>query len=270
MTEEPLALSALTLIGMFWITFKINAQLALLSLVVVPFLYYSVGYYMTHIQERLRKVKGMEAESLSIIHEAISMMRVIVAFGRERFEHGRFRRQGERAVDQRVKVTVRQTAFSLFVNTTTAAGTALVLGFGVYQILQGRMTGGELLVVLSYVASIYQPLEAISTTVGSLSDRFVSLEMAFSVLDTEPEIRDAPGARAMLRGDARQEFALRFVRVEPFVIPKKSLTGDNTERVDTRVLQVIYAVEDTTRRLFVGQQVDVFVEEGMTPAVARR
>ncbi|MGH7589227.1 MAG: ABC transporter ATP-binding protein [Gemmatimonadota bacterium] len=194
MTVQPLVQSALTLIGMFYITFKINAQLALLSLVVVPFLYYSVGYYMTHIQERLRRVKAMEGESLSIVHEAVSMMRVIVAFGREKFEHRKFRDQGEEAVNERVKVTVRQTAFSLFVNTTTAAGTALVLGFGVYQILQGRMTGGDLLVVLSYVASIYGPLEAISTTVGSFSDRFMSLEIAFDLLDTEPEIKDAPDA----------------------------------------------------------------------------
>jgi multidrug resistance efflux pump len=75
--------------------------------------------------------------------------------------------------------------------------------------------------------------------------------------------RFSPGspARAMLRGDPRQEFPLRFVRVEPYVIPKKSLTGDNTERVDTRVLQVIYAVESSSdRKLYVGQQLDVYVE----------
>jgi ABC-type multidrug transport system fused ATPase/permease subunit len=182
---------------MFWITFKINSQLALLSLVVIPFLYYSVGYYMTHIQDRLRKVRAMEGQSLSIVHEAVSMMRVIVAFGREKFEHQRFRKQGEEAVRERVKVTIRQTGFSLFVNTTTATGTALVLGFGVYQILQGRMTGGDLLVVLTYVGSIYSPLEAISTTIGSLQNRFVSLEIAFKLLDTEPEIKDAPDAVAI-------------------------------------------------------------------------
>jgi ABC-type multidrug transport system fused ATPase/permease subunit len=194
MMIQPLALAALTLVGMFWITFAINAPLALISLVIVPFLYWSVGYYMKHIQERLRRVKGMEGESLSIIHEAISMMKVIVAFGREAYQHGKFRAQGERAVDERVKVTVRQTAFSLLVNTTTAAGTALVLGFGVYQILQGRMTSGELLVVIAYVASIYTPLEQLSKSIGSLEDRFTSLEIAFALLDTEPEIRDAPGA----------------------------------------------------------------------------
>ena len=55
---------------------------------------------------------------------------------------------------------------------------------------------------------------------------------------------------------------MRFVRVEPYVIPKKSLTGDNTERVDTRVLQVIYQVDRDEPGLFVGMQVDVFLDTG--------
>jgi multidrug resistance efflux pump len=67
-------------------------------------------------------------------------------------------------------------------------------------------------------------------------------------------------AKATLKGQPDEFFPLKFVRIEPYVVPKKSLTGDNTERVDTRVLQVIYAIEATGERLFVGQQLDVFVE----------
>ena len=59
-----------------------------------------------------------------------------------------------------------------------------------------------------------------------------------------------------------------FVRVEPYVVPKKSLTGDNTERVDTRVLQVIYAIDNGSNRLFVGQQLDVFIDAA--PAVSKQ
>jgi multidrug resistance efflux pump len=77
-----------------------------------------------------------------------------------------------------------------------------------------------------------------------------------------PRFRPGAAARASLRGDAGHEFTLRFVRVEPYVIPKKSLTGANTERVDTRVLQVIYAVDGVSeeRPLYVGQQMDVFIQ----------
>lgn len=74
--------------------------------------------------------------------------------------------------------------------------------------------------------------------------------------------RVQPGARAAaaVRGNANLRTPLTFVRFEPFVVPKKSLTGDSTERVDTRVLQVIYRIEDNNLPLFVGQQMDVFID----------
>lgn len=81
-------------------------------------------------------------------------------------------------------------------------------------------------------------------------------------------------AVAVLRGHPDQRFPLKFVRLEPYVIPKRSLTGENTERVDTRVLQVIYEIDPLGKSLFVGQQLDVFIHGGQTqptnPPVARR
>src|SRR5216683_280760 len=73
-----------------------------------------------------------------------------------------------------------------------------------------------------------------------------------------------PGATAVgrMRGNAELKVPLSFVRFEPFVIPKRSLTGDSTERVDTRVLQIIYKVERDDLPLFVGEQLDVFIDAG--------
>jgi ATP-binding cassette subfamily B protein len=195
MAMPPLAQSVLTLGGMFWISFRIDPLLTLLSLSVVPLIYYAVGYYMAHIQQRLRRVKGMEAESLSMIHEAMQMLRVITAFGREGYEFQRFRDHGERTVAERVSVTVQQTAFSLFINTATALGSGLVLGVGGYFTLQGRLTLGQLLVIMSYIAMVYKPLEQISKSVGALQEKLVGLRISYDLLDQEPEIRDMPGAR---------------------------------------------------------------------------
>jgi multidrug resistance efflux pump len=75
-----------------------------------------------------------------------------------------------------------------------------------------------------------------------------------------PRFRTNLRAQAALRGDPSQKFPLRYVRVEPYVLPKKSLTGDNTERVDTRVLQVIYAIDNGDTPLYVGQQMDVSID----------
>ncbi len=74
-------------------------------------------------------------------------------------------------------------------------------------------------------------------------------------------IRVGQKAYGYLKGDPTVTFPLEFIRVEPYVIPKVSLTGSSTERVDTRVLQVIYSLtRPTDPPLYVGQQVDVFIE----------
>ena len=105
MVVPGMAQSLITLVGMFWITFSMDRMLALLSLTVVPFMYYSVGFYVKHIQQRLMDVKMIEGETLSVVHEAMSMLRVIVAFGREGHEHDRFRKQSLKAVNARVQLT---------------------------------------------------------------------------------------------------------------------------------------------------------------------
>lgn len=199
MAVPPLTQSALTLAGMLWVSVRIDPSLALLALSVVPFLYWAIRDYLKRVQPRLYEVKGMEGESLGIIHEAISMLRVIVAFGREDHEYRRFRAQAEGAVDARVELTVRQTLFSLAVNTITGAGTALVLGFGAHRVLQGQLTVGQLLVIMAYIAAVYTPLEAISATVGSLQDVLASLKVSFELLDRDPEIEDRPGAVSLER-----------------------------------------------------------------------
>ncbi len=83
-------------------------------------------------------------------------------------------------------------------------------------------------------------------------------------------VNQAGKAIATVRGNANLKTPLSFVRFEPFVVPKKSLTGDSTERVDTRVLQVLYRVEDDTLPLFVGQQMDVFIEAASAQTLTAR
>jgi len=76
-----------------------------------------------------------------------------------------------------------------------------------------------------------------------------------------PLFRPGAPAKATLKGRPDQRIPLAFVRVEPFVVPKRSLTGLSAERVDTRVLQVVYAVDGASPiALYAGQQVDAFFD----------
>ncbi len=73
-------------------------------------------------------------------------------------------------------------------------------------------------------------------------------------------VKSGTEARAFVRGNKDIWSDLSFVRFEPYVIPKRSLTGESTERVDTRVLQVIYAMKSKDLPIFVGQQMDVYIK----------
>jgi len=95
---------------------------------------------------------------------------------------------------------------------------------------------------------------------GAINDK-VHVRVDLDEHDIPRFVKGAP-AQASPRGNPRIVYPLRYERVEPYVVPKKSLTGDNTERVDTRVLQVIYSLVATDKPVYVGQQMDVFIDAG--------
>ena len=83
-------------------------------------------------------------------------------------------------------------------------------------------------------------------------------------------LQPGQAATAYLKGDTNEPIELRFVRIEPYVVPKVSLTGASTERVDTRVLQVIYSFERPENHpVYVGQQVDLFVRTDIAAVAAK-
>ena len=121
------------------------------------------------------------------------------------------------------------------------------------EVLQVKVRAGE-----------YAPAGQLATPLLTLG-RLHPLHLRVDVDEHEAwRVRPEAAAVAQLRGIANVKVPLRFVRFEPMVIPKRSLTGDSIERVDTRVLQIVYAVEQGSAPLFVGQQMDVFIEAPAT------
>jgi ATP-binding cassette subfamily B protein len=207
MVIPPIAEALLTLVGMLVIAVLIDWQIALVALVVLPFLFWSFNLYGRRIVPRLQRVQKLEWDSLSIVNEAMAMLRVIVSFGREDHEHRRFREQGQTAVNERVKLTVSQSAYTLGVQTASAAGISLVMGLGAWHVVQGKISIGELVVLITYITSVYQPLEQISGTVGTIHEQLVQFDSSLRLLDTEPAVTDKPDAVDVtdVRGRVRAE-----------------------------------------------------------------
>ena len=196
-TVPPIAQSLLTAVGMLAVALLIDWQLALVAAVMIPLVVYSTRYYGQRILPRLYEVRQLEMGSQSIMYEGLAMIRVIMSFGREGDQVARWREQAWQANEARIRITLRQTLFGVAVALITGIGTALVLGIGAASVLDHRLNVGELVVLLGYVGSIYQPVQQLSSTFAALQQQLVNLESALEILDLEPDVIDSPQAREL-------------------------------------------------------------------------
>ena len=170
----PLTTAALKLTVMFVILVRLDPVLALLSLSVVPFLYACLRYYSTRMVDRAERVKQLESSLVERMFEVLSSIRVVKSFAREPYELARFNRLGDDTRRARLRLTWQESLFAVALSATTLVGTALILTVGGMHVLDGRLTVGGLLVVLAYLAAVYNPLSSIAHTTGSLQQAVVS------------------------------------------------------------------------------------------------
>jgi len=182
--------SSLTLMAMVFIIVSIDWQLAAVALAVSPVLFVLARSYTTRMRPRYREARRLEGFSIEIIQQALAAFRVVKAFGREKGEQDRFEEQADNVVRKRLWLGWAEGIFGLMVNFTIAVGSALVLYVGIRNVLNGQLTLGELLVVLAYIAQLYEPLRTISRQASSLQSSLVSAERVFEVLDKIPDVVD--------------------------------------------------------------------------------
>lgn len=195
----PLASAVLTALAVVAVTAWINWQLALVSLVVCPILYFITGRFGRRLRGRWFEVKDIESSAMSVVQEALSAGRVVKAFGQEEHEQRRFLGRASRRLRGQLDIAWLQSKFDLAIGTTVAAGTAAVLFLGVMQVRGGHLSTGELLMVIAYQAQVYLPLKTISKKIADLQNGLASAGRAFSLLDELPEVVERPHAQPLDR-----------------------------------------------------------------------
>ncbi len=201
-----LATAVVTLVGMVYVTFLIDWQLALVAMTVSPFLFVSAWAYGRRLRPRWIKVKQLDSSALSVVQEVLGSLRVVQAFGQETREGERFVRRSGQSVQNRIHVAFIEGGFTLLIALITAAGTATVLFIGVRHVRSGVITLGDLLLVMGYLASLYAPLKQLSKSKATLQGWLASAERAFSLLDEVPDVIERPQALALARASGAVGF----------------------------------------------------------------
>lgn len=208
----PLCTSLFTLVGMIFVTIRIDTSLALVALGITPILLILTVAASHQARRQSETVKALDTRAMSVIQEVMGCIRVIKAFAQEDAEHERFVRSSTLRRSGQVRLALSQAVYNTLIGLTIAGGTAASLYIGVLHVRGGILTVGSLLVVMAYIAQLYQPLQALTNKTSDLQAWMISLQRCFTILDSVPEIEESP--RALTLYKALGEFEFRNVSFE--------------------------------------------------------
>ncbi len=208
---EGMLTASLTLIGITGLLFMLNWKLAALSLLPIPVLALSAGWFTSKVHGYYRETRQSAAELNGYLQDALSGIRETMGFGRHGHEQGRFNRLSQAYSDKNLQAMVLWSVYSPGMILVASFGTVLILWYGAGEVMHGRLTLGELVLFLSYLAMFYVPINQIHSVNHMLQHALAASERVFDVLDTVPDVADRPGVLAPIQ---RAHGAVRFDQVQ--------------------------------------------------------
>ena len=195
----PLMTAALTFAGMFFIVARIDKSIAVVALVVSPALMIAARRSSRRARKAWQGVKSLDSSAMLLMNEALASIRVVKAFNTEDFEDTRFRMRSRERMKEQLRLASIQAGYHLLISFAIAAGSAAALLIGIRHVQMGFITLGDLLLVIAYVAQLYDPLRTISSKIPELQSWRVSLERGFALFDENPELGQSMTPRAHVR-----------------------------------------------------------------------
>jgi ATP-binding cassette, subfamily B, bacterial len=205
----PSITAAITLGTMIVVIVRLDWALAIVALAVCPPLFALSHRYRPRMRRQSRQIKKLESSALAVVQETLGALRVVKAFGQEARETDRFARRSSEGVVARIRLALMEGRYGMLVGLTSALGTGAVLLIGVQHVRADVLSLGQLLMVLTYVGQLYEPLKTISKRAAGMQSYLASAERAFALLDEQPEVPERPDARPL----ARAHGAVAFRRV---------------------------------------------------------
>jgi len=184
----PLMTAFLTFCGMFYIVARIDKSIAVVALVVSPALMIAARRSSRRVRKAWQGVKLLDSSAMLLMNEALSSIRVVKAFNKEDFEDSRFRLRSRERMKEQLRLASIQAGYHLLISFAITAGSAAALLIGIRHVKMSLITLGDLLLVIAYVAQLYEPLRTISSKIPELQSWRVSLERAFALFEENPEL----------------------------------------------------------------------------------
>src|SRR5258708_19002227 len=184
--------SVITLIGTFLIMLRLDWQLPMVSLAIVPLVVGTIYLFAQRIRRESTSIQERESAVLTQAQEGLSSIRMVHAFGREEFEVLQFHQQARQSLQANLRLTLTNVNSALVISTLMVIGTAAMYYIGTLHVLAGTLTLGSLLVFSAYLLMLYQPLESLPYTPWAMEGATAGATRCFQVFDRQGDAGDSP------------------------------------------------------------------------------
>lgn len=199
----PLLSSAVTFVAMMVVTVRMSWHIASIAAIISPVLFVLARNSSSKVRRHYDEVRQLDSSAMLVLHEALSCLRAVKAFGQEANEDERFRRKSRQRMTEQVRLASIQAGFHVLIGLCVALAAALAMVMGVTEVRQQVLTVGEFLLVMAYMAQLYEPLRTMSTNIPELQSSLASLRRAFALMEETPELEETPSPvrAARVRGE---------------------------------------------------------------------
>jgi subfamily B ATP-binding cassette protein MsbA len=186
--------------------FYLQWRLALVSLFAVPLFLLAGRYFSRKIRRATREERRRTGSVSAVAEESLSNAALVQAYNRQENEVSRFRRENEGSFVADMAAVRLDALFTPLVNVIQVAGVGVVIVAGTWELSQGRLTIGGLLVFLIYLRQLYGPVQGVSEVLNAFYEATAGAERVIEFLDEEPSVREREGAISLARARGHVEF----------------------------------------------------------------
>lgn len=191
----------LSLLLMVFVMARLNGRLTLAALALVPFLVLVIKLLGKNMSERAAAAQQADSNVTSLVQQNIAAMQLIQSYTREEFERKRFGKLVSVAEQNRIAQHGLELCYGFALAILFGAGATLIAWLGAQEVLAGRLSVGELLIFIAYLAQLYEPLNQLSHVGATVSAASAGTRRVFEILDTDEEVRDTGAKELKVKGD---------------------------------------------------------------------
>jgi ATP-binding cassette subfamily B protein len=192
-----LVVNGLTFVGVVIVLFLYDWELALMAFAIFPILAVGTAVFRYRSTKAYRLTRERVANVLSTLQETLSGIRVVQGFGRQEPSARVFQRVNDEYREANMATVRLSGLYFPGIELLAGLGTALILWFGGSRVLDGDLTVGVMVAFIGYLSTFFDPIQQLSQLYNTFQSAMAGLEKILGVLETEPDLKDSPGARPL-------------------------------------------------------------------------